>query len=499
MPGHGTNGAYDALNSATDFAVARAGLGIGTITHIVSIAGKTIGDGTSKPLSTIFASLLAAQVIFPSAVALSDELDWAALQSLIDHAPTGARIGLAPAATYVINRPLAISGSVNLAGAGAVPLRRSVTVTFADFDMPGVAPYLSGTVIEQTAAATDAIQITGTATIVNLYDFGILFAPAIRHVNTGHGINATPTITYSGGHDHGLYNSTWRNIMCFGHDGNHYAYNFVNPIVGMFDSLVSWGGGGINMICDSYAGNYGNCVFLQPQSTLYCAGSAHSIHLAGRVSGGTSGYLNLLVFVRPSSGVEAVTAKFPETAPGPTISTQYAFHSSHEVGNVTLIQPDFEPTASNVKVALPNGNYFITPDGLTGELSNTGFEWMRSNASYMDNNLKARGNSSTATFVPHAGTSPPAPIGTNAGNLSGSVSFGSGTSPAAGSMLDVAFTAYAGTNYRIALTPLNAATAALGLYAVKSGGYFTICASNAPAASQANTTYAVDYQLTFLS
>ncbi|WP_198162307.1 hypothetical protein, partial [Methylosinus sp. R-45379] len=202
--------------------------GNGTITHILSIGDKTIGDGTSKPLSTIFASLLAAQVFFPSAVALSDELDWAALQSLIDSAPTGARIGIRPAATYVINRPLVIGGSLNIAGAGPVPLRRPVSVTFADFDMPGVAPYLAGTVIEQTAAATDAIQITGSATTVNLYDFGILFAPAIRHVNTGHGINATPTLTYLSGHDHGIYNSTWRNIMCFGHDGNHYAYNFVN-------------------------------------------------------------------------------------------------------------------------------------------------------------------------------------------------------------------------------------------------------------------------------
>ncbi|OAI31600.1 hypothetical protein A1351_21225 [Methylosinus sp. R-45379] len=267
----------------------------------------------------------------------------------------------------------------------------------------------------------------------------------------------------------------------------------------MFDSLVSWGGGGINVICDSYAGNYGNCVFIQPQSTLYCPGSAHSIHLSGRVSGGTSGYLNLLVFVRPSSGIPIVTDKFPETVPGPNIATQYAFHSSHEVGNVTLIQPDFEPTTSNVKVALPNGAYFFTPDGLTGELSNIGYEWMRSGESYVDNNMKLRGNTSTVTFVPHAGTSPPAPIGTNAGNLSGSVSFGSGTSPAAGQMLDIAFSVYQGPNYRVALTPLNAETVALGLYAIKAGDYIRICAANAPAASQPNTTYAFDYLVTFLS
>ncbi|CAM4318022.1 hypothetical protein BOTU111921_22965 [Bordetella tumbae] len=43
-----------------------------------------IGDGVSRPLSTIFATLALAQQVYPHATALSDELDWAAFQAALN-------------------------------------------------------------------------------------------------------------------------------------------------------------------------------------------------------------------------------------------------------------------------------------------------------------------------------------------------------------------------------------------------------------------------------
>ncbi|UIU47056.1 hypothetical protein [Microcystis phage MinS1] len=60
-----------------------------------------IGDQTSRPLSTLYPSLAAAQTDFPKAQALTDELDWAAMQSL-SYARPGRRI-LVPADVWAID------------------------------------------------------------------------------------------------------------------------------------------------------------------------------------------------------------------------------------------------------------------------------------------------------------------------------------------------------------------------------------------------------------
>jgi hypothetical protein len=61
-----------------------------------------IGDGQTHPLSQRFATLAAAQKVFPAATALTDELDWAALQRMCDQRlpiQLGSR-------SYVLNRKL---------------------------------------------------------------------------------------------------------------------------------------------------------------------------------------------------------------------------------------------------------------------------------------------------------------------------------------------------------------------------------------------------------
>lgn len=68
-----------------------------------------IGDGASHPLSASFGTLAQAQQVYPHAVSLADEIDWAALQATFNAAIAvgGARIYLR-AGTYVINRALTL-------------------------------------------------------------------------------------------------------------------------------------------------------------------------------------------------------------------------------------------------------------------------------------------------------------------------------------------------------------------------------------------------------
>lgn len=98
-----------------------------------------------------------------------------------------------------------------------------------------------------------------------------------------------------------------------------------------------------------------------------------------------------------------------------------------------------------------------------------------------------------------AGTSPPTPVlvGTD---TSGYVTFGTGTGPSAIQQVTVTYSIARelSTNGNIQITPANAATAALGLYALASDSSttaFKVSSSNIPAASQANTVYAFYYHV----
>jgi hypothetical protein len=66
------------------------------------------GDDTSRPLSTLFATLAAAQAVYPAATALTDELDWAVIQSCIN-ANGGVYL---PAGTYRINKTITATNPI---------------------------------------------------------------------------------------------------------------------------------------------------------------------------------------------------------------------------------------------------------------------------------------------------------------------------------------------------------------------------------------------------
>ena len=71
-------------------------------------------DGASHPLSSKYGSLGAAQAVYPHALALSDEIDWCAIQGAVNAGNAAIRI---PAGTALINRPI-VSSTANIAVIG---------------------------------------------------------------------------------------------------------------------------------------------------------------------------------------------------------------------------------------------------------------------------------------------------------------------------------------------------------------------------------------------
>ncbi len=77
-----------------------------------------IGDGLTHPLSTRYGTLGAAQAVYPFATALTQEIDWAAIQAAINWWPgNGGPAGLPPA-VYMSNATIAFKPQTSLTGSG---------------------------------------------------------------------------------------------------------------------------------------------------------------------------------------------------------------------------------------------------------------------------------------------------------------------------------------------------------------------------------------------
>jgi hypothetical protein len=80
-----------------------------------------VADGSSHPLSDYYATLPAAQVDYPHAVALTDERDWAAIQAAVNAARGSTFFGIIylPPGGYMVNRTITgIANQIMVAGAG---------------------------------------------------------------------------------------------------------------------------------------------------------------------------------------------------------------------------------------------------------------------------------------------------------------------------------------------------------------------------------------------
>jgi hypothetical protein len=104
-------------------------------------------------------------------------------------------------------------------------------------------------------------------------------------------------------------------------------------------------------------------------------------------------------------------------------------------------------------------------------------------------------NAPTGAAGANAGTSPPAPVLTRCSDVFGKITWGTGTGPTAGAMAVLTFnTAYPNSPHCV-ISPINAATAALLPYVDRTTTTMTIYLTNAPAASQANTVYGIEYHI----
>lgn len=110
------------------------------------------------------------------------------------------------------------------------------------------------------------------------------------------------------------------------------------------------------------------------------------------------------------------------------------------------------------------------------------------------------GSAPVATYSSGAGTGPPTSpvlVGTD---QSGSVTWGTGTSPAASQQVTVTFAIpqEMSGGGKVVVTPFTAATVALGMYVLAADSttaLFKVSVATAPAASQANTVYGFIYQV----
>lgn len=83
-----------------------------------------VGDGTSHPLSEFYATLAEAQAVYPHAIALTDEIDWAAFQAALN---TTART-IVLNGEYVLNRGNTRSIDTVLSGSGSLDYSSSSAV-----------------------------------------------------------------------------------------------------------------------------------------------------------------------------------------------------------------------------------------------------------------------------------------------------------------------------------------------------------------------------------
>ena len=105
------------------------------------------------------------------------------------------------------------------------------------------------------------------------------------------------------------------------------------------------------------------------------------------------------------------------------------------------------------------------------------------------------GTAPTAAAGANSGTGPPAPVVVAGSNDErGTITFGTGTGPAAGSQVVVTFAAAYGAAPFVFLTPTNGQTYNIGMFVLAAvAASFTIGAAATPAASQVNTVYSVNY------
>lgn len=334
---------------------------------------EKIGDGTSNWNSLAYIrSSPSVENAIPQVTAplasgdTSGVTDRTNLLAAITSVPVGGRLVIPNPSRngqtkYMVDQAIVFPQHIQVEGESLVELWASGASGVTNTNGPGAhvssgtpcyvhADAFAGVVIEQQTAAADVIQCPTAASTVHLKNIAAGFAAAIADANTGHCFNATPTTDYSTKPDDGLMGARWENCIAFGHDGNHYGFLWVNPLLCTDIHCRSYGGGGFLKSCNSALSSYGNHVSVHPYAFVYNAGTAHGY---GHSSSSATfpGTLNLITYVRP----QAIAHNAVLTAATQGAWNDNALGTGVDPTGISALSADLENFAAN-------SNHYISPN-----------------------------------------------------------------------------------------------------------------------------------------
>lgn len=150
-----------------------------------------VGDGNTHLLSSRFATLAAAQAVYPHATALTQEIDWAALQAAVNYGPAnGGPVGLPPAVLKIGASTVTLRKCTGLFGFNAnsrdgISVEPNVSVIDATGNTNGIAlsgPGNSvGITVQGLRLKNTSVSPSSGSVGINPGGFGM--GPIIRDVN----------------------------------------------------------------------------------------------------------------------------------------------------------------------------------------------------------------------------------------------------------------------------------------------------------------------------
>lgn len=173
-----------------------------------------IGDGASHLLSTLYSTLAAAQLVYPHATSLSDEIDWCALQA----AANLHKMVDIPPGTYSVNREVVLTTGSRLRGAGSWSGATSLELATSTSVIKWTGPSAANTCIVRCSAQPVSVEPVSTAASqlqnITLCDVVLQGSDVCRfgfYVVRGFWNNVLDRITVTGTVEHGFWAGT-----CFG-------------------------------------------------------------------------------------------------------------------------------------------------------------------------------------------------------------------------------------------------------------------------------------------
>lgn len=273
----------------------------------------------------------------PTGVAATDD---AMLAEALSDTPEGGWLYL-PGHTdrvtaYALINEFAPAKHMRITGAGCFPNWESVATGNAD--TPIHTPYLRGTILMQTTAAKSGVKVTAASKKIDMSGFGVLFHPTIMFSNTGNGFEFSPPSDAHGdgtGYDVCLWDAILRDLVVFGHDGNHCGFFETNPLLGQRGPyLRSFGGGIYYMASNSNRFNMGNLAFGEIYGSVFVAGTAHMYEFSTL----NSEKLNMVrAFARMQGNFDNLNAVFGTAIP---LNTQKRLYV-HQAAGASWVDADF--------------------------------------------------------------------------------------------------------------------------------------------------------------